>query len=355
MQGAFQYRWHFRSISARMEGKGVSGGEGEENMATRYQKAFTLVELLVVIAIIATLVGLLMPAVLRARERARITQCANNQRELGHAVTMYEQAKNHFPGYANLVFNRTTRMNEAISWAAFMLPYIGRNDLWEGPNGNNGWRSGAPDVSCATTVSLFVCPSDSSQANYPLSYVVNVGQGIPNRPMSPPGPPLDLNGGADAYLTQTGLFRNLTLTTALGQNGNVKQISMTNVKSASRRPMIAESSYAADYSSSGMRDWTAYDILASNNSNLRVTSRNFGFLFWPRTNVPTNFMPNPVCRANPPTIPGARGAIVPIHGDVINITFCDGSTQGVSTSADTLIAEITGTVIKPNYECDDIP
>lgn len=85
------------------------------------KKGFTLVELLVVIAIIGILVALLLPAVQSVREAARRTECSNNLRQIGLAVTNYETANERFPpGWKG---------STGWGWMAQVLPFIEQGNV----------------------------------------------------------------------------------------------------------------------------------------------------------------------------------------------------------------------------------
>ena len=77
---------------------------------------FTLIELLVVIAIIAILAAILMPALSSARARAKGSQCANNQKQCGLAVTGYLADFNSFVMYTELRGDA----HDNIKWASYI-------------------------------------------------------------------------------------------------------------------------------------------------------------------------------------------------------------------------------------------
>ena len=162
-------------------------------MRTRGRGGFTLVELLVVISIIAMLASLLMPAVNRAREAARRTQCMNNMRNVALAMMQYDTAKQKLPGWANNLcpnlqygarINNTPPESYASSWVFELLPYIEKGDLYYLYGANNTDPS-STSLRCYGTggtlpqeqIKLLVCPNDSGAVGTTnsLSYVVNCG------------------------------------------------------------------------------------------------------------------------------------------------------------------------------------
>ncbi len=144
------------------------------NPKSEIRNGFTLIELLVVVAIIAILAAMLLPALSKAREKARQAVCLSNLKQLGLAFLMYVQDYNDyiFPMYLSM-------SSDGTRWYSVRNPV-----LYGHPNGVLPYVGGA-----AKMEKLKYCPSNERQVrrdaaghtdhvfrdNYSTGYVTNTG------------------------------------------------------------------------------------------------------------------------------------------------------------------------------------
>ena len=349
------------------------------------RRAFTLVELLVVIAIIATLIGLLLPAVQSAREAANRASCLNKSRQLALSVHQYVSARrNRLPAASDRMFlaagtQRVGKTNQGgYSWIFHVLPYCEESALYDRIKENSvdsaavikntfsqvdprkitiGGKNAFADVQLAS----LVCPSWggnailASNGNFGVTcYKAMTGRGLngSQMPTDDGYMPLVPTGGLPGGATDaTAQFYTLTGRSLVGGDGTSKTILIAESKEGNSRPYGGTAVTAANQQMSawfyGPQSWVMAGDPTVGAALLSEGSYAITGLVTPRTGSGLNLGPT---SGNPTFTYGSNsglkgmysgtGDIAPLiwgpssdhAGDLVMHAFGDGSTRSIAAN-----------------------
>lgn len=138
------------------------------------RRGVTLVELLVVIAVIGILAGLLLPAVISARESARRAQCGNNLKQLGSAVQQFHHLNDSMPPYWGGMRNAGGQMFGP--WIMHLLPHLDEQAFSDGFRPSTGGMT--INVVTTYTTGSMISPGRAQSGDYiPPTYTTSTTSG----------------------------------------------------------------------------------------------------------------------------------------------------------------------------------
>jgi prepilin-type N-terminal cleavage/methylation domain-containing protein/prepilin-type processing-associated H-X9-DG protein len=131
------------------------------------RSGFTVLELLVTLFVVSVLIALIVPAVQKARESSRRTECRNNLRQIGVACQSFESHHRRFP---EISYRRH-------SFLVALLPFLDQQTLFAKVDFDSPWLTNRSQFNLLSQAgpAVFQCPSDPTLLAQQTDYLGNCG------------------------------------------------------------------------------------------------------------------------------------------------------------------------------------
>ncbi|MBX7104800.1 MAG: DUF1559 domain-containing protein [Gemmataceae bacterium] len=310
----------------------------------RSRGAFTLIELLVVMAIIATLMGLLLPAVQKVREAAYRSECSNNLRQLGIACNNYHFNAGYFPTGGGISGGRTVTTgvigqgkNQNWGWSYQILPLLEAQPLYE---------TLVDATVQSTVVKAFTCPSRRSpgfnSGVFRGDFAGNGGIGLMTSSA--------VNLANPSTYPSSGVF----LTGALTATSSIPTVRLTDLKNGASNTLLIGEKYVPtnQYDTGAAGDGAVIGLYGPSNIRgvgiVSATNDNAAGGPFPDRNSSATGMNQMVAG-----IPDGGWGFGSAHPVSMNVCFGDGSVRRVVYGTTNLARAANTKNTNPAYSVDD--